>query len=124
MLQRLEEQVSYIVRSQLEEWEFGASALLQVYRGILRDFKPFRLARDNLEELRTQAKLDPVAVQYASNVAALLEEGMCCTQSYLLTVTHTFSENWYTPTASSGVNTEWDSRPRKWIPQLFKDLFG
>ncbi|KAF2202113.1 hypothetical protein GQ43DRAFT_448301 [Delitschia confertaspora ATCC 74209] len=102
----LEGQVSYIVKSQLEEWEFSASVLLQHFRCVLRGFLPLKLARDNLEELRVQAKLDPLAVQFVSNLVSLLGEG----------------DPWGQPL--SLVDLSGDSTAHKWIPQLFKESYG
>jgi hypothetical protein len=70
----LESQVSYIVKSQVQEWEVSAGVVLQHFRCVLRGFLPFQLARDNLSELIAQAKLDPTSAHYVVRIVLLLDQ--------------------------------------------------
>lgn len=103
----LESQVSYVVKSQVKEWEFSAGVMLQHFRCVLRGFLPFQLARENLEELREQAKLDEASVEYVSNIIKILED-----QREL------FLEDYSVDASSEG------SIARRWIRQLFMESYG
>ncbi|OCL01900.1 hypothetical protein AOQ84DRAFT_349986 [Glonium stellatum] len=103
----LESQVSYVVKSQVKEWEFSAGVMLQHFRCVLRGFLPFQLARENLEELRQQAKLDEASVEYVTNIIKILED-----QREL------FLEDYSIDASNEG------SIARRWIRQLFMESYG
>jgi len=81
--------------------------MLQHFRCVLRGFLPFQLARENLEELRVQAKLDEASVEYVTNIIKILED-----QREL------FLEDYSINTSSEG------SIARRWIRQLFMESYG
>jgi len=68
-------QVSNVVSQQIEKWDFSFEVLMNHWQGCLRGFKPFVLARENPEELRSKGRLpDEPAFQYMINMAALLDQ--------------------------------------------------
>lgn len=60
-----------VVTNQIKKWEFAFPVLLYHWRCILRGYSPFKLARDNPEELREKGHLDPEGFQYVINIANL-----------------------------------------------------
>ncbi|KAF2497452.1 hypothetical protein BU16DRAFT_314611 [Lophium mytilinum] len=103
----LESQVSYVVKSQVQEWEFSAGVMLQHFRCVLRGFLPFQLARDNLDELIRQAELDSTSAHYVTEVVRVLDLQR-----------ETFAEKLETsPTTDINISA-------KWIPQLFNEAYA
>ncbi|KAF2808900.1 uncharacterized protein BDZ99DRAFT_41744 [Mytilinidion resinicola] len=103
----LESQVSYVVKSQVQEWEVSAGVMLQYFRCVLRGFLPFQLARDNLDELIHQAKLDPTSVHYVTNAVHLLDQQRTSLAEKL------------NASPSTEINVS-----AKWIPQLFNEAYA
>ncbi|OCK75544.1 hypothetical protein K432DRAFT_465531 [Lepidopterella palustris CBS 459.81] len=112
----LESQVSYVVRSQMKEWEFSAGVMLQHFRCVLRGFLPFQLARDNIEELKDKAKLDETSVNYVRSVVPLLENQL--NEERNAQEIFAFSANETSCAAHEA------SVAKKWIPQLFMESYG
>lgn len=65
-------QVSFIVKKQIEKWDYSANNMLHHFRSILRGYSPFSVAQDNIEELQTRAMLDDDAVIYIEHVLRLI----------------------------------------------------
>ncbi|KAF2464863.1 uncharacterized protein BDR25DRAFT_93493 [Lindgomyces ingoldianus] len=104
----LENQVSYVVRSQIAEWEHAAPTILQHWRCVLRGFVPFKLARENPMELREKGMLNQAEFDYVMRVADMLE--------------HRGPERFSGPSSRHAPLR--NSIASKWIPQLFKDSNG
>ncbi|USP80682.1 hypothetical protein yc1106_07956 [Curvularia clavata] len=65
----LENQVSNVVTTQIKKWEFAFPVLLYHWRCILRGYSPFKLARDNPDELRERGHIDAEGFQYVTSIA-------------------------------------------------------
>ena len=59
-------QVSSVVTTQIKKWEFAFPVLLYHWRCTLRGYSPFKIARDNPEELRERGHIDPKGFQSAA----------------------------------------------------------
>jgi len=69
----IESQVSSVVTTQIKKWEFAFPVLLYHWRCILRGYSPFRLARDNPEELRDKGHIDQEGFAYVTKIAHLFD---------------------------------------------------
>lgn len=115
--------MNYIVRSQLEEWEHGAKALLYVFGAVLRGYRPLKEARDNIEELSGQPCLDQEAVQYLSTLASILEKGTVPDELHSSHQILMCTGNCFAPKASTRIDTEWDSSANTWIQDLLDIVY-
>ncbi|EPS38535.1 hypothetical protein H072_7668 [Dactylellina haptotyla CBS 200.50] len=64
----LESQVSYVVKSQIEEWEHSAGVMLYCFKYVLRGNLPLKAVKKNLEELVRRNTLDDEAIAYLQRV--------------------------------------------------------
>jgi hypothetical protein len=69
----IENQVSNVVTTQIKKWEFAFPVLLYHWRCILRGYSPFKLARDNPDELRERGHIDEQGFQYVTKIANLFD---------------------------------------------------
>ncbi|CAN9134113.1 unnamed protein product [Alternaria alternata] len=69
----IENQVSNVVTTQIKKWEFAFPVLLYHWRCILRGYSPFKLARDNPEELRERGHIDAEGFAYVTLIANLFD---------------------------------------------------
>ncbi|KAF2131003.1 hypothetical protein P153DRAFT_287202 [Dothidotthia symphoricarpi CBS 119687] len=65
----IENQVNNVVSNQIKKWEFAFPVLLYHWRCTLRGYSPFKLARDNPEELRDRGHIDEEGFQYVTKIA-------------------------------------------------------
>ncbi|KAF2116778.1 hypothetical protein BDV96DRAFT_491196 [Lophiotrema nucula] len=68
----LENQVRATVSRQISDWDRSFSLILMHWRGVLRDFKPFMLGRENPEELRKMGQIDETAFRYVRGTCEIL----------------------------------------------------
>lgn len=61
------------MNSQLKKWEYSFQVLIHHWMAILRDFYPFKLARENPEELRDKGHLDPAGFEYVVKVTSIVD---------------------------------------------------
>jgi hypothetical protein len=69
----IENQVSNVVTTQIKKWKFAFPVLLYHWRCILRGDSPFKLARDNPEELRERGHIDAEGFAYVTLIANLFD---------------------------------------------------
>src|SRR5690242_1586302 len=69
----IENQVNNVVNSQIKKWEFAFPVLLYHWRCTLRGYSPFKLARENPEELREKGHIDHEGFQYITKIASLFD---------------------------------------------------
>ncbi|KAF2036377.1 hypothetical protein EK21DRAFT_52534, partial [Setomelanomma holmii] len=69
----IENQVNNIVNSQIKKWEFAFPVLLYHWRCTLRGYSPFKLARENPEELREKGHIDHEGFQYVTKIASMFD---------------------------------------------------
>jgi hypothetical protein len=69
----MENQVSNVVTNQIEKWEWAPSVILYHWRCILRGYSPFKLARDNPEELRERGHIDPEGFDYVTRISGIFD---------------------------------------------------
>jgi hypothetical protein len=69
----IENQVNNVVNSQIKKWEFAFPVLLYHWRCTLRGYSPFKLARENPEELREKGHIDNEGFQYITKIASLFD---------------------------------------------------
>lgn len=62
-----------MVSGQLKKWEYSFQVLIHHWQAILRDFQPFKLARENPEELREHGHLDPQGFDYILKVTSIID---------------------------------------------------
>ncbi|KAF1977848.1 hypothetical protein BU23DRAFT_577794 [Bimuria novae-zelandiae CBS 107.79] len=65
--------VNNVVSNQLKKWEHSFEVLMYHWQAILRDFEPFKLARENPEELRERGHIDHEAFEYVVKVASIVD---------------------------------------------------
>lgn len=117
----IENQVSNVVTTQIKKWEFAFPVLLYHWRCTLRGYSPFKLARDNPEELRERGHIDPEGFQYVTKIATLFDRvnpGMWCgVVGNLISLTHA---DRFQPPITGFTATHW-STSSEWIVKLFKE---
>jgi hypothetical protein len=69
----IENQVNNVVNSQIKKWEFAFPVLLYHWRCTLRGYSPFKLARENPEELREKGHIDNEGFEYITKIASLFD---------------------------------------------------
>ncbi|KAH7398986.1 hypothetical protein DE146DRAFT_719152 [Phaeosphaeria sp. MPI-PUGE-AT-0046c] len=69
----IENQVNNVVNTQIKKWEFAFPVLLYHWRCTLRGYSPFKLARENPEELREKGHIDHEGFQYVTKMASLFD---------------------------------------------------
>jgi hypothetical protein len=72
-LQVIEHEVNNVVSNQIKKWEFAFPVLLYHWRCTLRGYSPFKLARDNPEELRERGHIDAEGFAYVSEMAKIFD---------------------------------------------------
>ncbi|KAF1944185.1 hypothetical protein EJ02DRAFT_432518 [Clathrospora elynae] len=100
-----ENQVSNVVTTQIKKWEFAFPVLLYHWRCILRGYSPFKLARDNPDELRDKGHIDPEGFQYVTRIANLFDR---------------VNPDRFQPPLTGFAATHW-STSSEWIVKLFKE---
>ncbi|KAI0615534.1 GAL4 multi-domain protein [Pyrenophora tritici-repentis] len=101
----IENQVSNVVTTQIKKWEFAFPVLLYHWRCILRGYSPFKLARDNPDELRERGHIDTEGFQYVTRIATLFDRN---------------NPDRFQPPLTGFVATHW-STSSEWIVKLFKE---
>ncbi|KAF3046048.1 hypothetical protein E8E12_010658 [Didymella heteroderae] len=69
----IEHEVNNVVSNQIKKWEFAFPVLLYHWRCTLRGYSPFKLARDNPEELRERGHIDAEGFAYVSEMAKIFD---------------------------------------------------
>ncbi|CAN9433077.1 unnamed protein product [Alternaria alternata] len=101
----IENQVSNVVTTQIKKWEFAFPVLLYHWRCILRGYSPFKLARDNPEELRERGHIDAEGFAYVTLIANLFDRN---------------KPDRFQPPLTGFAATHW-STSSEWIVKLFKE---
>ncbi|EUC48518.1 hypothetical protein COCMIDRAFT_23689 [Bipolaris oryzae ATCC 44560] len=101
----LENQVSNVVTTQIKKWEFAFPVLLYHWRCILRGYSPFKLARDNPDELRERGHIDAEGFQYVTSIANLFDRS---------------NPDRFQPPLTGFATAHW-STSSEWIVKLFKE---
>ncbi|CAO2650932.1 Nn.00g092290.m01.CDS01 [Neocucurbitaria sp. VM-36] len=101
----IENQVSNVVTNQIKKWEFAFPVLLYHWRCTLRGYSPFKLARDNPEELSERGHIDPEGFQYVTKIASLFDR---------------VNPDRFQPPLTGFTATHW-STSSEWIVKLFKE---
>lgn len=101
----IENQVSSVVSTQIRKWEFAFPVLLYHWRCILRGYSPFRLARDNPDELRDKGHIDQEGFAYVTRIAHLFNGS---------------DADRFQPPITGVAAVHW-SMANKWIVRLFKE---
>lgn len=112
--------MSNVVTTQIKKWEFAFPVLLYHWRCTLRGYSPFRLARDNPEELRERGHIDPEGFEYVSKIASFFDRVSPGQSSFpcrdlVLTIADRFQ-----PPLTGFSATHW-SASSEWIIKLFKE---
>jgi hypothetical protein len=62
-----------VVRQQIDKWTLAFDVLLYHWRMVVRNYRPFAMARDNPQELRDKGRLpDDQAFDYMMRASAIL----------------------------------------------------
>lgn len=69
----IETQVKHVVNIQIKKWESTFPILLYHWRCTLRGYSPFKLARNNPDELRKKGHMDMGGFQYVTAIAAIFD---------------------------------------------------
>ncbi|UPX16239.1 uncharacterized protein EKO05_0006650 [Ascochyta rabiei] len=69
----IEHQVNNVVNNQVKKWEFAFPVLLYHWRCTLRGYSPFKLARDNPEELRARGHIDAEGFAYVTEMTQIFD---------------------------------------------------
>ena len=72
-MQLIEHQVNNVVNNQVKKWEFAFPVLLYHWRCTLRGYLPFKLARDNPEELRDRGHIDAEGFAYVAAITQIFD---------------------------------------------------
>ncbi|KAI8934615.1 hypothetical protein NX059_008308 [Plenodomus lindquistii] len=98
-------QVSNVVTTQIKKWEFAFPVLLYHWRCILRGYSPFKLARDNPEELREKGHIDSEGFDYVTRIANFFDRS---------------DPDRFQPPLTGFASAHW-STSNEWIFKLFKE---
>ncbi|KAF1852076.1 uncharacterized protein K460DRAFT_271932 [Cucurbitaria berberidis CBS 394.84] len=101
----IENQVSNVVTNQIKKWEFAFPVLLYHWRCTLRGYSPFKLARDNPEELCERGHIDTEGFEYVTKIANLFDR---------------VNPDRFQPPLTGFTATHW-STSSEWIVKLFKE---
>lgn len=115
-----------VVSRQIEKWDFSFEVLMNHWQGCLRGFKPFVLARENPEELRSKGRLpDEAAFQYMINMASLLDQKGPSTWiiNPIIKEPLLIEAGRFTP-PMTGYTPMTNSLASKWISSLIKEAGG
>jgi hypothetical protein len=69
----IEDHVNGVVNTQIQKWEFAFPVLLYHWRCTLRGYSPFKLARENPDELREKGHIDPEGFEFVTKIAHLFD---------------------------------------------------
>lgn len=109
-----------VVNTQIKKWEFAFPVLLYHWRCTLRGYSPFKLARENPEELREKGHIDHEGFQYVTKIASLFDRtnpGKCGPLRVRQTLTGI--DRFQPPL--TGFATVHYSMSSEWIVNLFKE---
>lgn len=67
-------QVSSVVSTQIKKWDFAFQVVIHHWIAVLRGYMPFKLARENPEELREKGHLDAEGFEYVVKVANIIDQ--------------------------------------------------
>lgn len=98
-------QVSSVVTTQIKKWQFAFPVLLYHWRCILRGYSPFKLARDNPEELREKGHIDSEGFDYVTRIASFFDRT---------------DPDRFQPPLTGFAAAHW-STSNEWIVKLFKE---
>ncbi|KAF2760655.1 hypothetical protein EJ05DRAFT_525789 [Pseudovirgaria hyperparasitica] len=101
----LESQVTFVIKTQIDKWKLSARILLQHFRCVLKGFVPFHIARQQLPQVKKEAKLDGEATLYIQQALQLLDKQAA----------------YYTDL--DGSRTGGASQKGRWIHQLFTQSY-
>ncbi|KAF3008974.1 hypothetical protein E8E13_011486 [Curvularia kusanoi] len=101
----VEHQVNNVVSNQVKKWEFAFPVLLYHWRCTLRGYSPFKLARDNPEELRERGHIDAEGFAYITKITEIFDRR---------------SADRFQPPLT-GFSAMHHSFASEWITQLFKE---
>ncbi|KAH6618588.1 hypothetical protein C7974DRAFT_32878 [Boeremia exigua] len=101
----IEHSVNNVVSNQVKKWEFAFPVLLYHWRCTLRGYSPFKLARDNPEELRERGHIDAEGFAYVTEIARIFDRQ---------------SPDRFQPPLT-GFSATHHSFSSEWITQLFKE---
>jgi hypothetical protein len=110
-----------VVNSQIKKWEFAFPVLLYHWRCTLRGYSPFKLARENPEELREKGHIDHEGFQYVTKIARLFDRtapGEC--EEWLPSQAFLTSLDRFQPPLT-GFASQHYSMSSEWIVNLFKE---
>jgi hypothetical protein len=69
----IENHVNGVVNTQIKKWEFAFPVLLYHWRCTLRGYSPFKLARENPDELREKGHIDSEGFEFVTKIAHLFD---------------------------------------------------
>lgn len=98
-------QVSNVVSTQIKKWQFAFPVLLYHWRCILRGYSPFKLARDNPEELREKGHIDSEGFDYVTRIANFFDRS---------------DPDRFQPPLTGYAAVHW-STSNEWIVRLFRE---
>ncbi|KAL1606671.1 hypothetical protein SLS60_004078 [Paraconiothyrium brasiliense] len=69
----VENHVNNVVSRQIEKWEYSFEVLLTYWKTAIRDYVPFKVARENPEELRKKGHLDAQGYDYVLKLVSIID---------------------------------------------------
>ncbi|KAL5374154.1 hypothetical protein PMIN03_007504 [Paraphaeosphaeria minitans] len=69
----VESHVKNVVSRQIEKWEYSFEVLLTYWKTAIRDYVPFKVARENPEELRKKGHLDAQGFDYVLKLVSIID---------------------------------------------------
>ncbi|KAF2447071.1 hypothetical protein P171DRAFT_519384 [Karstenula rhodostoma CBS 690.94] len=69
----VESHVNNVVSRQIEKWEYSFEVLLTYWKTAIRDYVPFKVARENPEELRKKGHLDAQGFDYVMKLVSIID---------------------------------------------------
>lgn len=109
-----------MVNNQVKKWEFAFPVLLYHWRCTLRGYSPFKLARDNPEELRERGHIDAEGFAYVTKITEIFDRTSPGKMHYFhgripLTILDRFQP------PLTGFPATHHSFASEWITKLFKE---
>lgn len=109
-----------VVNNQVKKWEFAFPVLLYHWRCTLRGYSPFKLARDNAEELRERGHIDAEGFAYVTEIAEIFDRQSLSKLAVPARRSVLISAGRFQPPLTGFAATH-HSFASEWITQLFKE---
>ena len=107
--------------NQVKKWEFAFPVLLYHWRCTLRGYSPFKLARDNPDELRERGHIDAEGFAYITEIVKIFDRRSAGKLKLPPNKSASLIPADRFPPPLTGFSATNHSLASEWITQLFKE---